>query len=145
MEELGCVNIFLSEGAGVADIVEQMKAAGQEVPIDPFGHVQLDKVNPGAWFAKQFAERVGAEKTMVQKSGYFARSAAANAEDLALIKQCTDLAVDAALRGESGVIGEDEERGNELRPIEFPRIKGHKKFDTSVDWFGQLKASIGQG
>ena len=145
MDELGCVNIFLSEGAGVADIVEQMKAAGQEVPIDPFGHVQLDKVNPGAWFAKQFAERVGAEKTMVQKSGYFARSAAANAEDLALIKQCTDLAVDAALRGESGVIGEDEERGNELRPIEFPRIKGHKKFDTSVDWFGQLKASIGQG
>ena len=144
MDELGCVNIFLSEGAGVADIVEQMKAAGQEVPVDPFGHVQIDKVNPGAWFAKQFAEKVGAEKTMVQKSGYFARSAASNAEDLALIKQCTDLAVDAALRGESGVIGEDEERGNELRPIEFPRIKGHKKFDTSVDWFGELKASIGQ-
>lgn len=53
-----------------------MKAAGQEVPVDLFGHVQIDKVNPGAWFAKQFAEKVGAEKTMVQKSGYFARSAA---------------------------------------------------------------------
>ena len=54
------VNIFLSEGAGVAEVVEELKAAGQEVPIDPFGHVQLDKVNPGAWFAKQFAELLGA-------------------------------------------------------------------------------------
>jgi pyrophosphate--fructose-6-phosphate 1-phosphotransferase len=47
----------------------------------------LDKVNPGAWFAKQFAAKLGAEKTMVQKSGYFSRSAAANDEDLALIKR----------------------------------------------------------
>ena len=31
--------------------------AGEEVPRDPFGHVQLDKVNPGAWFGKQFAHR----------------------------------------------------------------------------------------
>jgi pyrophosphate--fructose-6-phosphate 1-phosphotransferase len=99
------------------------------VPRDPFGHVKLDKINPGQWFAKQFAEKLGAEKTMVQKSGYFSRSAAANAEDLALIKQCTDLAVEAALAGEPGVIGHDEERGDELRAIEFPRIKGGKPFD----------------
>ena len=144
MDELGCVNIFLSEGAGVADIVEEMKARGEEVPIDPFGHVQIDKVNPGAWFAKQFAELVGAEKTMVQKSGYFSRSAPANDEDLALIKRCTELAVDAALAGTSGVVGQDEEQGDELRAIEFPRIKGHKKFDTSVAWFTELKASLGQ-
>ena len=39
MDEIGCVNIFLSEGAGVADIVEQLEASGQEVPRDPFGHV----------------------------------------------------------------------------------------------------------
>ncbi len=144
MDEIGCVNIFLSEGAGVEDIVEQLRAAGQNVPIDPFGHVQLDKVNPGQWFAEQFAAKVGAEKTMVQKSGYFSRSAAAGAEDLALIKQCTDLAVDAALRGESGVIGHDEERGDELRPIEFPRIRGHKKFDPAVAWFAALKSELGQ-
>ncbi|MFN8045719.1 MAG: pyrophosphate--fructose-6-phosphate 1-phosphotransferase [Dermatophilaceae bacterium] len=144
MDEIGCVNIFLSEGAGVADIVEEMKARGEEVPIDPFGHVQIDKVNPGAWFAKQFAELVGAEKTMVQKSGYFSRSAPANDEDLALIKRCTELAVDAALAGTSGVVGQDEEQGDELRAIEFPRIKGHKKFDTSVAWFTELKASLGQ-
>ncbi|HQY95453.1 MAG TPA: pyrophosphate--fructose-6-phosphate 1-phosphotransferase [Phycicoccus sp.] len=143
MDEIGCVNIFLSEGAGVADIVEEMKAAGEDVPIDPFGHVQIDKINPGAWFAKQFAALVGAEKTMVQKSGYFSRSAASNAEDLELIKRCTDLAVDSALAGVSGVVGQDEEQGDELRAIEFPRIKGHKKFDTSVQWFQDLKASLG--
>ena len=42
----------------------------------------------------------------------------------------TDLAVDCALRGEAGVIGHDEERGDELRAIEFPRIKGGKAFDA---------------
>ncbi|MBM6544584.1 pyrophosphate--fructose-6-phosphate 1-phosphotransferase [Janibacter sp. YIM B02568] len=144
MDEIGCVNIFLSEGAGVSDIVAQLEAAGQEVPRDPFGHVQLDKVNPGAWFAKQFAELVGAEKVMVQKSGYFARSAAANDEDLALIKECTDLAVDTAFAGGSGVIGHDEERGEELRAIEFPRIAGGKAFDVEVGWFSELLGSIGQ-
>jgi diphosphate-dependent phosphofructokinase len=144
MDEVGCVNIFLSEGAGVAEVVAELEAAGQEVPKDPFGHVQLDKVNPGAWFAKQFASLLGAEKTMVQKSGYFSRSAAANARDLALIKECTDLAVDSALRGESGVIGHDEERGGELRAIEFPRIAGGKAFDTSTPWFTSLLESIGQ-
>ncbi len=144
MDEVGCVNIFLSEGAGVEEVVAALEAAGQEVPTDPFGHVQLDKVNPGAWFAKQFAEVLGAEKTMVQKSGYFSRSAPANERDLALIKECTDLAVDAALRGEPGVIGHDEERGDELRPVEFPRIRGGKAFDPSVEWYTGLLTSIGQ-
>ncbi|MBT9257840.1 pyrophosphate--fructose-6-phosphate 1-phosphotransferase [Phycicoccus sp. MAQZ13P-2] len=144
MDEVGCVNIFLSEGAGVEEVVAQLEASGQEVPRDPFGHVQLDKVNPGAWFAKQFAEVLGAEKTMVQKSGYFSRSAPANDRDLALIKECTDLAVDAALRGEAGVIGHDEERGDELRPVEFPRIRGGKAFDPTVPWFTELLGSLGQ-
>jgi diphosphate-dependent phosphofructokinase len=144
MDEIGCVNIFLSEGAGVAEVVAELEAAGKEVPKDPFGHVQLDKVNPGAWFAKHFAQLLGAEKTMVQKSGYFARSAAANDRDLALIRECTDLAVDCALRGDAGVIGHDEERGNELRAIEFPRIKGGKAFDAGTPWFTELLGSIGQ-
>ncbi len=144
MDELGCVNIFLSEGAGVSTIVDEMISRGEKPARDAFGHVKLDTINPGAWFAKQFAGLVGAEKTMVQKSGYFSRSAAANAEDLALIKRCTDLAVDAAMRGESGVVGEDEDAANTLRVCEFPRIKGGKAFDTDQGWFTDLLADIGQ-
>ncbi len=144
MDELGCVTIFLSEGAGITEIVEQLQAAGEEVPRDPFGHVQLDKVNPGAWFAKQFAKKLGAEKHLVQKSGYFSRSAPANDEDLALIKRCTDLAVECAMRGESGVIGQDEEAGDVLSAVAFPRIKGGKKFDASVAWFTELLIALGQ-
>jgi pyrophosphate--fructose-6-phosphate 1-phosphotransferase len=144
MDEHDGVNLFISEGAGVAEIVAAMEAGGQDVPRDPFGHVQLDKVNPGQWFAKQFAEQLGADKVLVQKSGYFSRSAAANDADLALIKECTTYAVDAALRGDSGVVGQDEERGDELRAIEFDRIKGGKAFDPTVGWFTELLAEIGQ-
>lgn len=144
MDEVDCVNIFVSEGAGVETIVAEMESKGQEVPRDAFGHVKLDAVNPGAWFAKQFAQMIDAEKVLVQKSGYYSRAAAANAEDLALIKLCTDHAVDAAMAGQSGVVGHDEERGDELRAIEFDRIKGGKPFDIDQPWFGDLLASIGQ-
>ncbi|HIZ37734.1 MAG TPA: pyrophosphate--fructose-6-phosphate 1-phosphotransferase, partial [Candidatus Ruania gallistercoris] len=144
MDEIGNVNIFLSEGAGVPEIVAELEAAGEEVQRDPFGHVKLDTINPGAWFAKQFAELIGAEKTMVQKSGYFSRSAAANETDLELIASMTDLAVDTAIAGESGVIGHDEENGDRLSAIAFPRIAGGKAFDISQDWFTELLADLGQ-
>jgi diphosphate-dependent phosphofructokinase len=121
-----------------------MLARGEEPKRDAFGHVKLDTINVGSWFAKQFASMVGAEKTMVQKSGYFSRSAAANDEDLALIRACADLAADAALRGESGVVGQDEEQGDVLRVVEFSRIKGGKAFNPSEPWFRAMLFEIGQ-
>jgi pyrophosphate--fructose-6-phosphate 1-phosphotransferase len=144
MDELDCVNIFISEGAGVDNIVKELEAAGETVPRDAFGHIKLDAVNPGKWFGNQFADMIGAEKTLVQKSGYFSRAAASNDDDIELIKACGDLAVDSALRGESGVVGQDEDRGDILRAIEFERIKGGKPFDIDQPWFEDLLASIGQ-
>ena len=144
MDEIGCVNIFLAEGAGIDDIVASLEQAGQEVERDPFGHVKIDTINPGKYFAREFAEALGAEKQMVQKSGYFSRSAAANETDLALIRDMAELAVACALRGEPGVIGHDEGRGDELRAIEFERIAGHKPFDATQPWFTELLARIGQ-
>lgn len=144
MDDIDCVNIFVSEGAGMDAIVAEMESSGRDVPRDAFGHVKLDAVNPGAWFAKQFAKMIGAEKVLVQKSGYFSRAAPANEEDLALIKQCTDKAVAVALEGGSGVIGHDEDQADELRAIEFERIKGGKPFDIDVPWFGEVLAGIGQ-
>ncbi|MBT0769234.1 pyrophosphate--fructose-6-phosphate 1-phosphotransferase [Kineosporia sp. J2-2] len=144
MDATGAVNIFLSEGAGVDSIVAEMTARGEEPAKDAFGHVKLDTINPGQWFAQQFAEKLGAEKVLVQKSGYFSRAAAANSEDLRLIKGMVDLAVESALARVSGVIGHDEEQDNRLRAIEFPRIRGGKPFDTGQAWFGELLGAIGQ-
>jgi len=144
MDDQGNVNIFLSEGAGVPEIIKEIESSGGEVERDPFGHVKLDKINPGGWFAKQFAERLGAEKVMVQKSGYFSRAAAANPEDLRLIKSMTDFAVESAFKGDSGVVGHDEEDGGRLKAIAFPRIAGGKAFDTTTPWYTQMLSEIGQ-
>jgi diphosphate-dependent phosphofructokinase len=144
MDRKDCVSIFLSEGAGVADIVAEMRARGEEPERDAFGHVKIDKVNVGDWFAKRFAKMVGAEKVLVQKSGYFARSAAANKQDLALIGLMVKHAVKSGLKGESGVVGHDEGKNNALRAIEFPRIKGGKVFDTDMKWFAKLLKDLGQ-
>lgn len=144
MDEHDNVNIFISEGAGVEDIIKEKEAAGEEIVRDAFGHVKLDTINPGAYFADEFAKRLGAEKVLVQKSGYFSRAAAANKQDQELIKKCAHLAVECAMRRQGGVTGEDEDRGNELRAIEFNRIRGGKPFDIDQAWFGDLLADIGQ-
>ena len=144
MDELGNVNIFVSEGAGVDAIVRELEASGETIERDAFGHLKLDKVNVGQYFGKQFAQRLGAEKVLVQKSGYFARSAPANTEDQALIKACAEVAVKSALEGISGVAGHDEDQNGTLRAIEFPRIKGHKPFASDSQWYTELKKEIGQ-
>lgn len=144
MDANDCVNIFVSEGACVETIIRELESKGEEVPRDAFGHPRLDKVNVGGWFAKQFAEMLGAEKTLVQKSGYYSRAAASNAADRKLIKRCANKAVACALKRRGGVVGEDENRGNRLRAIEFPRIKGGKPFDTDTPWFNELLLAIGQ-
>lgn len=144
MDEIDCVNVFISEGAGVDTIVQEMESRGEDVPKDAFGHYKLDAVNPGKWFGEQFAKMLGAEKTLIQKSGYYSRAARANAADIALIARCADKAVDCALVKDGGVIGEDEERGDELRAIEFERIAGGKPFDIGSTWFGKLLDAINQ-
>ena len=144
MDEKGCVSVFVSEGANAARIVEEMLARGEEMKRDAFGHVALDKVNVGDWFSKRLAKLAGAERVMVQKSGYFARSAKANDEDRKLIREMAQVAVDCGLGGVAGLIGHDEERGGELRAIELPRIRGGKPFDLSVPWYGGMLDAIGQ-
>jgi pyrophosphate--fructose-6-phosphate 1-phosphotransferase len=144
MDRHDCVNIFLSEGAGVDSIVSEIEASGDKILRDAFGHVRLDEINPGQWFAKQFAKEIGADKVLVQKSGYFARSAASNTQDLELIFKSADLAIENAVAGRSGVVGLDEDNGNVLSCIEFNRIKGGKPFDIQEKWFQEMLTEIGQ-
>ena len=115
-----------------------------EIQRDAFGHVALDALNPGKWFAKQFTEKLLAEKTLVQKSGYFARSAKPGVRDLALIKKSAFMAVDFALKGESGLVGLDENNNGELGLINLQLIEGGKEFDTSQKWFTEMLNDIGQ-
>jgi pyrophosphate--fructose-6-phosphate 1-phosphotransferase len=144
MDEIDCVNIFISEGAGVQDVVRELESSGVEVPKDAFGHYKLDAVNVGKYFAEQFAKRIGAEKTLVQKSGYFARAAPANEADRKLIRSFCVAAVDNAFKRLPGIIGEDEDADGEMRAIEFHRIKGGKRFDLNTPWFVKLCEEIGQ-
>ena len=144
MDENDCVNIFLSEGAGMETIVREIESQGQEVPRDAFGHVRLDDINPGQWFAKQFSEALGADKTLIQKSGYFARSAKPGKRDLDLIKKSAFMAAEFALGGESGLVGLDENNNGELGLIDLQLIKGGKEFDTSQPWFQEMLVAIGQ-
>ena len=107
-------------------------------------HVRLDEVNVGQWFASQLKEKLGAEKVLVQKSGYFARSAAPIKEDLDLILKSCAHAARSALDGISGVAGLDEDNGGKMSTIAFPRIKGGKPFDYNESWFVNMLQEIGQ-
>ena len=144
MDRKDSVNIFLSEGAGQDLIVRELEEKGDAVPRDAFGHVRLDEINPGQWFAKQFSYELKAEKTLVQKSGYFARSSRANAKDLELIKRSAFFAAEKGLDGKSGLSGLDEDNSNQLRLIDFSRIKGGKPFDISLDWYTTMLNEIKQ-
>ena len=144
MDKVDSVNIFVSEGAGVNDIIKEMKKRGEEVPVDAFGHPRLDKVNVGQYIGKRFGELLKAEKVQVFKSGYFARAAAPNKKDLGLIEKCARKAVECAMTGVSGVVGPDENASAVIRACEFPRIKGGKPFNVRKGSFRKILSEIGQ-
>ena len=142
MDKHDCVNMFLSEGAGTDVIIKETEKNGGTVLRDAFGHVRLDDLNPGQWFAKQLGKRLNANKVLVQKSGYFGRSSKANQADLDLIFEVADHAVQSALNGKNGVVGWDEDNNNTLSCIDFSRIKGGKPFDTTLDWYKDMIEEI---
>jgi len=142
MNKYDCVNIFLSEGAGLDIIINEIEKSGKNVLRDAFGHVRLDELNPGQWFAKKLGAKIKANKILIQKSGYFARSSKANKADLDLIFKVSDYAVKSAIKGQSGVIGWDEDNNNTLSCIKFNRIKGGKPFDTNQKWYKEMMNEI---
>ncbi|AHA27946.1 pyrophosphate--fructose-6-phosphate 1-phosphotransferase [Candidatus Liberibacter americanus] len=144
MQDKGSVAIFVSEGACHDAIIKDRESSGNNIQRDPFNNIMLDKINVGSWFADKFSSYIKAERSIVQKSGYFARSAPSEEEDLVLIKKMSYLAVDSAIDGMSGVIGEDERENNILKVIKFEDIKGGKKFDIKKPWFADILQHTGQ-
>ena len=138
-----CVNIFFSEGAALNSIISSLEQNGKDIKRDAFGHVRLDDINPGVWFADKLAKGINADKVLIQKSGYFARSASSNKKDLNLIFDSVDLAIECALNSKSGVVVIDE-KIDQLTCIEFDRIRGGKPFDYCVDWFAKMLKDIKQ-
>ena len=143
MNQYDCVNIFLSEGAGLDTIINEMKKNNEKIEYDAFGHVRIDEINPGMWFAKHFKDSLNADKVLVQKSGYFARSAAPNKTDIELIEKSANKAFECAINKESGVIG-IHEISNKIECINFSEIKGGKKFDVKSNWFVELYEEINE-
>ena len=143
MDQYDCVNIFLSEGAGINNIVSDLESSGEEVRRDAFGHVRLDEVNPGQWYAEKIAQWTNAKKVLVQKSGYFARSAAPNKNDLALIDKTSKEAVNHALNQQSGVVAL-KDSNNQIECINFKEIEGGKPFNYNQEWFNDMLVKIGQ-
>lgn len=150
MDEVGNVNIFIAEGA-IAE--SEFEKIGGDLPRDAFGHVQLDKVNPGKWFADQLAPLIDAKKVQVQKPGYFSRSACSNEYDKDLILQSCDKACESALELKSGVVGiednydskvPDQKNIGTMQLIDFTRIKGAKAYDSNSAEFQKLLKEIGQ-
>ena len=143
MDMYDCVNIFFSEGAGLDMVVQDMINKNEEIDYDAFGHVRIDNINPGQWFAKIFKEKLSADKVLVQKSGYFARSSKPNTNDLKLIRDSALFAVKSALNQNNGVVGirEDSEK---ISLISFEDIRGGKPFNVNLDWFNDLLKNIKQ-
>ena len=143
MDKYDCVNIFLSEGAGIDNVINEKKKRGEKIKLDAFGHVRLDEINPGKWYSSYFKKKLKCDKVLVQKSGYFSRSSSPSKEDLKLIFLHADFAVNIAMKKQSGVIG-IHDKSQKISCINFSEIKGHKLFDVSVGWYKQLKKDINQ-
>jgi pyrophosphate--fructose-6-phosphate 1-phosphotransferase len=146
MDEVGNVNIFVSEGSIPEDMFSQIDA-----PLDAFGHVSMEYVNAGKWLGDQLQTRIGADKALVQKSGYYSRSARSNEFDKKLIHAACEKAVEAALNGQSGLVGQDDNTDNfheqftpsdQMQLIDFKRIAGSKPFDITTPWFVDLLQEI---
>ena len=140
LDKIGCVNVFISEGAGTSEKTASMEECGQDVPRDAFGHIKLDSINSGKWFADQLSKYILPEKILVFKSGYFARSAAPCIDDRKLIWEHTQVAVTAALESDrSGCVGSDEENHEpSLSLIDFHRIRWGKLLDIKQEWVVEI-------
>ena len=141
MERFDCVNVFLSECAGLDNIINEKVKNGEKISKDAFGHTRLDEINPGRWISEYFKSKLNCDKVLVQKSGYFSGSASPNDLDLKLIHDSAVIAANSALSKKSGVEGlRSDSKTIEL--IDFSEIKCGKKFDVSTEWFQKMLKNI---
>ncbi len=81
------------------------------------------------------------DRVLIQKSGYFSRSSSPNQSDLDYIFKICDFGFNEAIKGNSGVAGENQ-KTNKFECIDFNDIKGDKRLDIQSDWFKSLNNRI---
>lgn len=138
----GSVNLFVSEGAGAAMVLDERRRAGETIAVDAFGHPRLDQVRVGDWIARELGLLLAADRTLVVKSGYFARSGPAEPEDRVLINRCATVAVRAAIDGQSGIVGGDTAADDRLGVIALDRIHGGRRLDVTAAWVQDLLGRV---
>ena len=86
---------------------------------------------------------MNADKVLVQKSGYFARSSEPDNDDINLINQTANKAFNCALNMKSCVVGLHQDTNN-IECIDISEIQGGKAFNINEDWFVELLKSTNQ-
>ena len=145
MDEVGCVNIFLAEGAGIDDIVADLEAAGRDRRSRPVRARQDRHHQPRPLLRRPLLRARSARRSR------WCRSPATTPARPRPTRPTSRSSARwpswpsrARCEGTPGVIGHDEERDDELRAIEFERIAGHKPFDPEQPWFTELLRGTGQ-
>ena len=141
INDVGCLNIFISEGAFLKEISDELKSKDNKIDRDAFGHIKLDSIDTGRWLSKFLSQRMRIDRVLIQKSGYFSRSSSPNQSDLDYIFKICDFGFNEAIKGNSGVAGENQ-KTNKLECIDFNDIKGDKRLDIQSDWFKSLNNRI---
>ena len=138
INRVGCLNIFVSEGAFTQEISDELKSESSSIDRDAFGHIKLDSIDTGKWLSKILLKKIKIDRVLIQKSGYFSRSSPPSQNDLDYIFKICDFAFNQAISGTSGLAAEDERTGK-LSCISFNDIKGDKGLDIQSDWYKNLK------
>ena len=141
INEVGCLNIFVSEGAFLKEISNELRSKDNPIDTDAFGHIKLDSIDTGKWLSKVLSKKMRIDRTLIQKSGYFSRSSVPNQSDLDYIFKICDFGFAQATKGISGLAAEDERTG-QLACIDFNSIKGDKGLDVQSEWFMNLNNKI---
>ena len=101
INKVGCLNIFVSEGAFLKESSNELESRNNPIDRDAFGHIKLDSINTGKWLSKILSKKIRIDRTLIQKSGYFSRSSAPNQSDLDYIFKICDFGFDQAIKGVS--------------------------------------------
>ena len=146
MDELGCVNLFVSEGAGVETIVAELESRGEERAAGRLRPRQARHDQPGRVVRQAVRRAAGRreddgaeERLLLALRRREPRGPRAHQAVHATWRPRWPWTAAAASSART------RSAATSCAPIEFPRIKGGKPFDTGQAWFARAAScELGQ-